>query len=337
MLRAALITPLSGPLAVFGVPGSIALGLWAEWHLQHIGDEVALSVFDANPDPIDAVRRAEAMKPDLVFGPYGSSVARAVLAATSRTIFNHGGAAVEAPNQVPILSPSSTYFHGALDALAAAKVPKVKVSVLAAASGFAESVGSGAAAHADALGYEVERGSITSVPEHGGVVLAVGSFADEVALAQPLLAQPWTLVGMVSAGVHEILTELGPQRRGLVGPAQWVPRVRLPVDLGPEISEFVTRYRDRTGEVPPYPAAQAFAAGLVAGRCVEVAGSTDDGALLAAADQLDCVTLFGRFQLDRGRQVGHEVLTVQWQGDELGVVWPPASADAELAVGRPVG
>jgi branched-chain amino acid transport system substrate-binding protein len=53
--------------------------------------------------------------------------------------------------------------------------------------------------------------------------------------------------------------------------------------------------------------------------------------LLATARRLDCTTLFGRFRLDRaGRQVGHRVLTVQWQDGARVVVWPPEQAGASL-------
>jgi hypothetical protein len=44
-VRAALVTPLSGPLAEHGRAGAIALGLWAEQ------STVDLAVFDAHPDP----------------------------------------------------------------------------------------------------------------------------------------------------------------------------------------------------------------------------------------------------------------------------------------------
>jgi hypothetical protein len=64
--RAVLVTALSGPLARFGRAGASALALWA----QRFG--VSLEVIDAYPSAASAIRAAEASRPDVVFGPYGS-------------------------------------------------------------------------------------------------------------------------------------------------------------------------------------------------------------------------------------------------------------------------
>jgi hypothetical protein len=64
--RAVLATPLSGPLARFGKAGANALALWAE------RSGISLEVIDAYPFAAPAIRAAEASRPDVVFGPYGS-------------------------------------------------------------------------------------------------------------------------------------------------------------------------------------------------------------------------------------------------------------------------
>jgi len=74
------------------------------------------------------------------------------------------------------------------------------------------------------------------------------------------------------------------------------------------------RFRTRFGVTPDYPAAQAYAAGLIMGRCIEVAGGLDRERLRAAATSLEVTTLFGSFRIDSGTgmQVGHEMLFVEW-------------------------
>jgi ABC-type branched-subunit amino acid transport system substrate-binding protein len=65
---AALVTPLSGPLARYGRAGAAALGLWA-------GEAgVELEVTDAHPSAAAAIAAAVGgrRRPDVVFGPYGS-------------------------------------------------------------------------------------------------------------------------------------------------------------------------------------------------------------------------------------------------------------------------
>src|SRR6478672_1597853 len=82
--RAVLVTPLSGPLARFGKAGASALALWAD------GSGVSLEVIDAYPSAASAIRAAEASRPDVVFGSYGSGPALA--AASEGVVWNHGGA-----------------------------------------------------------------------------------------------------------------------------------------------------------------------------------------------------------------------------------------------------
>jgi hypothetical protein len=120
--------------------------------------------------------------------------------------------------------------------------------------------------------------------------------------------------------------------------------VHFAVDVGPRSVDVVRALRARvlptlsaeagTGHVE-YPCAQAYAAVLVALRCVEESGSLDDGALLDAARSLRCTTFFGRFGLgDDGRQSDHDELVVQWRAGVKRVVWPPDLAETEL-VARP--
>ena len=164
------------------------------------------------------------------------------------------------------------------------------------------------------------------------MLLVAGGFADEVAAARRLLPGRWRAAGFVGAGVEEVLADLGARREGLLGPAQWLASAAPRADEGCSAAEFVAAYRARTGVDPPYPAAQAFAAGVVAHRCLRDAGTAGDASLLAAARALDCTTLFARFRLDpaTNRQVGHRVLTVQWQDGIRRVVWPLERAQSAL-------
>ncbi|MGH2660599.1 MAG: hypothetical protein ACRDHS_13315, partial [Actinomycetota bacterium] len=91
------------------------------------------------------------------------------------------------------------------------------------------------------------------------------------------------------------------------------------------------------GAPPDYPAAQAYAACLIAQRCLEEAGG-DDESLWRAACALDCGTFFGRFHIDpaTGLQVGHEVVLVQWRRGRKLVVLPPPVSKARPLYPRPL-
>ncbi|MBK1782783.1 ABC transporter substrate-binding protein [Prauserella cavernicola] len=328
MLRAALVTPLSGPLAGYGRAGALALHLWSQWR----GD-TELTVVDSHPGAADAVARAETMSPDVLFGPYGSGPARAVTAATSRLVFNHGGARLRAGHRVvPVLAPAETYFAGAVRLACHAGGAVRAVAIAHSPTGFGRAVARGAETEARRLGLSAATTVLPQHPPDADVLLVAGGFSDELAAARQLLPGPWSLAGFVGAGVEEVLAELGPDREGLIGPAQWLPEAAPSPTDGPTAAGFVTAYRRATGDEPPYPAAQAFAAGVIADRCVRDAGTTDDDAVLAAARSLDCTTMFAPFRLDprTGEQAGHRVLTVQCQDGERRVVWPPDRAQAPL-------
>ena len=97
-----------------------------------------------------------------------------------------------------------------------------------------------------------------------------------------------------------------------------------PPDLGPTSASSATPSARGSASEPDYPAAQAYAAGLVAARCAEIAGSLDDAALRRAAARLDLTTFYGRFRLDpqAGQQVGHAMVVAQWQAGRKQIVWP---------------
>jgi branched-chain amino acid transport system substrate-binding protein len=340
MLRTALVTPLSGPLGRFGQAGATALSLWADWPGGRFPAGVELMVIDAHPDPVTAVRRAERLAPDLLFGPYGSSTTAAVAGATSRLVWNHGGARVPAVgNLVSVLAPADTYFRGAVRAVRAVDPELTNLCVLSSDTGFSRAVAAGAVREAVRLGFAAAEGRLPAAAgrlpagvHEAGMLLVAGPFEDEVAAARRLLPGRWRAAGFVGAGVEEVLAGLGTGREGLLGPAQWLAEATPPPSEGPPAGEFATAYRRSTGADPPYPAAQAFAAGVIAARCFREAGTADDAALMAAACALECTTMYGPFRLDpRSRQqVGHQVLTVQWQDGARRVIWPPEQAQAPL-------
>jgi branched-chain amino acid transport system substrate-binding protein len=350
VLRAVLATPLSGPLASYGAAGAVALGMWSERaaQLPPPWTSVELEVFDAHPSAAAAMRAATAVRPDVVFGPYGTGPAVAALKATDRLVWNHGGATdrlstPEFTHVANVLAPSSSYFAAVLQALHSSHPMLRSVSLLHVHTGFGREVARGAEQTASELGMQVksfgfEPGraaeSVELLPP-GDVLLVAGAFADELAAARLLLQRSWRAAAFVGAGVEEVLAPLGPLREGLIGPCQWLASAALPPDEGPPADWFVSAFRNATGgQEPPYPAASAFAAGIVCARALRDVGTPDDDALLTSAAGLQLRTLFGSFRIDprTGLQVGHQVLVVQWQDGARRVIWPPDRAERALSL-----
>ena len=151
--RAVLVTPLSGPLARFGKAGASALALWAD------RSGVSLEVIDAYPSAASAIRAAEASRPDVVFGPYGSGPALAAAAASKGVIWNYGGATARLrrpayPRVVNVQSPASRYLAAVLETLAAEGLGEgSEVVLMHVDTGFGREVAEGAAVAARRLGF----------------------------------------------------------------------------------------------------------------------------------------------------------------------------------------
>jgi ABC-type branched-subunit amino acid transport system substrate-binding protein len=332
--RAVLVTPLSGPLARFGRAGASALALWAD------RSGVSLEVIDAYRSAASAIRAAEAGRPDVVFGPYGSGPALAAAAASNGVVWNHGGATARLarpayPRVVNVESPASRYLAEVLETLVADGLGEgSEVVILHVDTGFGREVAEGAAMAARRLGLRWRsvsfrpgraRDVLAQVPT-GDVLLSAGSFDDDVAIAQWDSERRWRAVGLVAAGVDELRHAIGDRVDGLYGPCQWFDDGTVDPADGPSSEWFSQRYRDANGAEPPYPAAAAFAAGVLWQRCAKLAGTVESLPVMAASQRLDTTTLFGRFRVDplTGVQTGHQIRVVQWRdGQRVLVDRPP--------------
>jgi len=351
-LHAALVTPLTGPLGLYGKTCAAALTLWAKKaaHLPADFTEVELDVQDAGESLHEALRTLLEKQPDVLFGPYGSGPMLTATRSCTRLIWNHGGASSRLARPsfsqvINVLSPASTYFAGVLQAIHSSDPTARAVSLFHSTTGFGRDVAAGAKREAtrlqitmQAVPFEPAQAleAVGKVPD-GDILLVAGNFADESAVAPLLLSRNWRFTAFVGAGVEEVLASLGELREGLIGPAQWVARASLRPDEGPDAQWFVTHYRQEEGSDPPYAAAQAFAAGILYARCLRETGDIREEMIHAAAQKLVCQTLFGKFQLDpeSGLQIGHQVVIVQWQQGQRRVVWPPEQAERSLVFSRP--
>jgi branched-chain amino acid transport system substrate-binding protein len=351
---------LTGRYALMG--RLAAVGLW-----QVVGDVQALRGVRVGAERLapalavvddqstrEGVRRAldDLAEADVLFGPYGSDlveVAAAVAAERGRVLWNHGGSADHVqglPGVVSVLSPASAYAGPVLEALVDL-VPRVRLLIAAGSGRFARSVADGARQAAERLGIDVVgTAPHADIPidltNQADVLLAAGTFADDLELFRRLRGRP-SVVAAVGAGIGRFGAEIGSLAEGVVGPSQWEEGVHFRADVAPSGADIIRSLRaavmaglraEATGGHVDYPTAQAYAAGLVALRCVEEAGTTQDAAVERVARELQCTTFFGRFGLgEDGRQQDHEMLAVQWQDGVRRVVAPAHFAEAELRLG----
>jgi hypothetical protein len=272
--------PLTGRYAVQGALVRAGLEAWA----RDAGASLRLE--DDRSEPARAARlHAElSRRCRIVLGPYGGDSARAV-ASTAALVWNHGAAADDVqrlPGVVSVCSPASRYLVALGRAIAAA-APGARVAVFAAPGRFAAFAREGIEQDASRLGLK-----LVACPEAADAVFLCGPLPWELARLRRL---PRTkLVGGVSPGLSTFPRYADAE--GLFAPVQWHPDLGGPPGLG------------------DYVAAQAYAAALIAERCLEL-NAPDP---LSAARTLSTATFFGRFELDQtGLQRAHQLAVIRWQ------------------------
>jgi branched-chain amino acid transport system substrate-binding protein len=290
---------------------------------------------------------------DLLFSPYGSALARvaAPIADAAGLLFvNHGGADDSLYNRayrllVGVLTPASGYMSDLARLVSTLKFWRKRVAIISAASPFARAVADGAE-RACAQRLIRRRGVRIRVkyrgrfdPENSGerlypalrrnrinILLSAGSYEHDVAVMRFATAEPLYIpvLGCVAAGVNKFYLDLGSSAEGIVGPAQWDPLIEIRPMFGPSPAEFVARFRAASGHEPDYPAAQAYAAGLLTMAAIRAAGSLDSARIRVAFSGLHTTTFFGDFAIERenGQQVGHRMVLVQWHGGRKVIIHP---------------
>ena len=298
---------------------------------------------------------------DLLFGPYSAGLTTAaaeVAESQGKLLWNHGGAgdALYARGYrtvIGILTPADQYLVGAPALARQANPDASKLVILRIDTGaFARIVARGVESTAHDLGFTTEldlryRPSQTRFAEiaravaelQPDLVVCVGRIRHDIATARALASLPNRnnigLAVVVAAPIAEFANELGSEADGFIGPSQWEPAVSVAQpDAGPDAGEalrILAMTSVTSGLAVDYPMAQAFAAGLIAERCAQEAGTVEGDALRNAATSVDFTTFYGRFRIDEsGRQVGRSVALVQRQDGRKAVVWPAEQAEAPV-------
>ena len=289
---------------------------------------------------------------DVLFGPYSTALTRVAAGIADEAgmlLVNHGGAGddlypdalaadriTDRPRMiVGVLSPASTYMNGVVRLLATLKFWRKRVAIVAAKTPFARAVAAGAERQCNLRrnwlhGVRLRlKFSTRFDPDHTpevllaalrrnriNAILSAGSYAHDLAIMELCAASAANIpvLGCVAAGVARFGRDLGVEAEGIVGPSQWEPDFAIVPELGPSPNEFARLMEALGATACDYPAAQAYAAGLVTVAALRNAGALDQARLRAAFADLHTTTLFGDFAIDpaSGRQVGHQMLLVQW-------------------------
>jgi len=162
---------------------------------------------------------------------------------------------------------------------------------------------------------------------HGAV------FEDGVGLVRSMLKagfQPGWLYQTTAPSLGDQYAEaIGRENtHGIMYAVSHAPQARMPGN-----EEFVARYEEMFGGLPPEDAADAYAAGQVLQAAVEAVGSIEDQAALAEWLRNNTVeTILGDLQWnDDGSPIG-EFLIGQWQNGRIEFVLPSSAATVDQIV-----
>jgi branched-chain amino acid transport system substrate-binding protein len=359
----------SGIYALQGQQALQGLCLWLDdtnerdgLYIPELGRAASLRllVYDDHSRRADVEQLVERLitvdRVDFLIGPYSSGLTRAAAAIAEthrKVLWNHGGSSDTIMHQgfrwsVHLPTPASGYFAGLFACLLRYGAEGGRVAIVQRRGGtFSTEVAAGARLQAERCGFRMlppffypdDPSQIPSLAEPLGaatptVIIAVGRYDDDVALTRTLAETHCEakVIAAVGAPMQAFWGDLPEIADGCIGPSQWEPGAEGAPDIGPSSAAFVERFHQRFGSLPDYPAAQAYASGLILQQCVILADTCGDADLRTTADVLTCRTFYGDFRLEAetGVQLGHETVLVQWQGGEKKIVWPAGMAQAAL-------
>jgi ABC-type branched-subunit amino acid transport system substrate-binding protein len=313
--------PLTGRYAAQGAQVRAGLELWG----GRAGVRVAIEDDGSDPERAVAVHAAFVRRGcRIVLGPYGGDCVRAVAGALGGSVvWNHGAAADDVqrlPGVVSVPTPASRYLVALGHAIADLR-PGARVVVATAGGAFGRLARAGLERAAPGLGLRlVGACSLRESPQRivaagPDAVLAAGPLAAERALLAALRdRRPSLLLGGVSPGLRHVAGRSAAEVDGMLAVVQWHPDLDDAPALGPSSSALVTDARRAGLPELDYVAAQAYAAALVAGHCLEIDRDEPE----RAARSLRTTTFFGAFALDpaTGAQAAHRLSVVRWRHGE---------------------
>ena len=361
VITVGMTASLSGRYAEQGSQALAGANAWVEdtnriggISLEREGGQVPVRFvfYDDESDP----SRCEALTERLItedevgilLGPYSSGLSLIVATVAERygrVLWNHGGASDFIYQRglrcvVGILTSASWYFRGIIEMVRNTHPKADRVAIVHSTAGaFPKAVALGAEEYARTMGFHIVH-SYPYAPstqdflpilrrlklDRPDLILGVGRIEDDLRFAKQLHEHrvPFREAGLVVASIASFKNALGSAAKSFLGPSQWESEGALHVDYGPSRERVMKRLSTVRASGVDYSMAQAYAGCLVAQRCVEAAGCLDNSKLRQAAEELDFTTFYGRFKIDpaTGRQVGHSMVVVRWQGDRKVVVWP---------------
>jgi branched-chain amino acid transport system substrate-binding protein len=316
-----------------------------------LGRKVELVVYDDRSDPQTGVRLYEKLitedNVDVLMGPYSSPITEAVANVTEKyrklmvaplasttSIFKKGRTYI-----IMVVSPAEAYLEGFVD-LAARRGLKT-IALIYEDTLFAKASAMGAAELARGKGMRVvfQEGYPKGATDFAALLTKIKSLAPEAFAAstyfddavavtrqmKELDVNPKMFGVTVGGDLPEFYDLLKQNAEYVYGASQWEPHLTYP-----GVGAFVEAYKKEFGREPVYHAASVYGGCMIFAEAVRRAGTLESDKVRDVLLKLETKTAFGDYKVDAdGFQLGHKMVTSQWQDGKKVIVWPE-----DLATGK---
>ena len=316
-----------------------------------LGRKIEFVPYDDRSDPQTGVRLYEKLltedKVDAVMGPYSSAITEAVANVTEKY-----GKVMLAPlasttsiwekgrkNIFMVVSPAETFLTGLIEM--AARSGLKTAAFINEDTLFPKASVKGAMELARKHGLEVvfqeayPKGNtdfsaiLTKVKAAKPDILGAATYFDDVVAITRQMKELDVNVKMFGSTVGGDLPEfykvLGKTAEYVYGASLWEPSLPYP-----GARAFAAGFEKEFGRPPSYHSAAAYAGCQLLVEAAGRVGSLEADKLRTELLKLRTRTVFGDYAVDeRGFQIGHKGVTIQWQDGKQVVVWPDDVAAAK--------
>jgi branched-chain amino acid transport system substrate-binding protein len=314
-----------------------------------LGRPIELLIRDDGSDPKTAVSLYEKLitedKVDAVLGPYGSPITDAVAdvtekhrklmvapAAATTSIWEKGRRYL-----VMVPSPLEASTEGTIDL--AARHGLKTIALIGSLARPAIIKGALELAKKKGLQVVVHETFSAGTTEFSAMLNKVKAAKPDVLVvgAPPAEAIPFTrqmreldvnvkMYGATPAAAFpDYYKGLGNTAEFVYSGSYWEPGLPYPGN-----QEFVAAYQQEFTRTPSFLSASSYAGCQLFVDAVKRANSLDSDKLREELLKVKTKTVFGDFAVDeRGFQVAHKAITIQWQDGKAAVVWPDAAATSK--------
>lgn len=318
-----------------------------------------LFYYDDNSNPettkINTKLLIDKDKVDLLIGPYSSSLTIGCIEAASefeKVVWNHGGSSDEIHKTgyksiISSITEAGKYFKGIIDLILTIENHNSCISIIRKrGSKFSGHVSNGAKDYAEKLNLDTQllefEGGKTDFTEiifqiknyKPDFIFCVGSANDDIEFCKNLINHReinYKFTATLAASINEFRSALGNNCNHFIATSQWEPALNFDIDFGPSSPSFSRNFKKRFGYYPDYTAAQSYNMCLILEKLIETVGANEDS-MFNEALKSKFTTFYGNFEVEKssGKQIGHEMIVVQWQKGEKKIIYPVNKANSSF-------